>query len=104
MKSIQILSTIFMMAIILIDSIQSTQNDWEPILRPNLRLTELARLYGMHTKVVNGCIHNNEESESYYVDFCHELEYYLNSGNKYSDFMNYCMEECLQLHSSQRPN
>ncbi|KAH9425018.1 hypothetical protein DERP_009243 [Dermatophagoides pteronyssinus] len=81
MKSIQILSTILMMAIILIDSIQSTQNDWEPILRPNLSLTRIGKI-----------IWNAYE------------EYDLNSGNKYSDFMNYCMEECLQLHSSQRPN
>ena len=38
MKSMKILSTILMMAIVLIGSIQSKQNDWEPIIRPSSSL------------------------------------------------------------------
>ena len=58
----------------------------------------------IYEKVLNACVYNNDVSESHYLNFCHELENDLNSEKIIDDFMNYCMQECLRLHSSQRPN
>ncbi|KAH9425021.1 hypothetical protein DERP_009246 [Dermatophagoides pteronyssinus] len=102
MKSIHILSTI-LLVIILIDSIQSAGIKTKSMFNFINKKKSLSKDVDENTidKILDGCILNNDTSDSHYEQFCYkfikeEFPEFLKSNYNYHFY--YCVDECNKLH------